>query len=436
MIANIIKFISGAILLFFVYLYINASIKEDGKLPVPKSEAKINMDKLFELGQDKKGSKLHKGKEIAQQSKILDQSIEQSTNTNIESKQTYLELYQQLKRVQQCELASQTYRYNLLRINTDDIDPQEVINNKIENPSPLQIQIWMELFQDCEQLAIDYGHMHESDINAYKTSSYFDNYIIEEEIYDLLFSTSAKSEEEISLKMTLIDSKIYSELGERVSLNNEKKYSLPKQQVTSIKQEIDELQELLNQLEQTVENFIDTEKYTQINNEIEANIEKIEQASSPDEQAYQQQIDKFTNLHNRFIKKLKTKNGVEFNLALFTLLNMQRDRLIHKSRYSVEKFKLRQINHEIYLNSGIKDHEYFQIIIYPTINLFQCLKGVDCSETSEFAINYCLGIDRRNADPAACDVDLVSFYFQNYLTENQLLDIQKILNYLELNHDE
>ena len=435
MISNILKIIFGTILMIFVYILFNLYFKEGGKLPVPKTEPQIHMDKLFELGSDKELPKLIQDVQLTKQAKALYSSLDSSKNIKEESKQTYLELYQNLKLAQQCELASQSFRYNLLRINTDDIDPKEVIKNKIKSPSPLQVQLWTELFLDCELLAINFNNINEADRELTKMDSYYDNYSIEQEIYNQLLTKPAKTEQEISLKFALIDSKIYLELGERVSINRELKYSLPEQQVVSIKEEISRLQELSIQLVQTVDDYIETGKYEKMLNEIKNRKELLKQASEPDEESYNELVAKFTNLHNRFIKRLHSKSAYEFNLALFTLLSSEKNKIIHNNRYSIEKFNLRQIDQEIFKNSRINDYNYFQITIHPTINIFQCIKGVDCSTTSELAINYCLGIGRKKEDPDACDVDLVSFYFQSYLSENQLNDIQKTLNYLERHYD-
>jgi len=87
--------------------------------------------------------------------------------------------------------------------------------------------------------------------------------------------------------------------------------------------------------------------------------------------------------------------------------------------------------HQLQQIAGINHDGIFMASLSAASNLYMCYLGDDCSADSKFIRRYCLGIPFDPVTyPEACDMDLVSFYTDVLLTENQQLDVFLLLDYM------
>jgi len=79
---------------------------------------------------------------------------------------------------------------------------------------------------------------------------------------------------------------------------------------------------------------------------------------------------------------------------------------------------------------------YLLLSLYEVgIKLAACSMNYPCDDQSLFVLNYCIG-ERKyfNMSPSACGKSLEGFYFNAYLSPNQLEDVSKYLNYILENY--
>ena len=79
---------------------------------------------------------------------------------------------------------------------------------------------------------------------------------------------------------------------------------------------------------------------------------------------------------------------------------------------------------------------YLLLSLYDVgIKLAACAMNYPCDDQSEFILDYCIGVDNRYfMYPNACGKTLDDFYFNDYLSPNQLEDVSKYLNYILENY--
>jgi hypothetical protein len=99
------------------------------------------------------------------------------------------------------------------------------------------------------------------------------------------------------------------------------------------------------------------------------------------------------------------------------------------------------ISQQIFEELAIKDKAFFNQLLQPSLEMYQCYLGADCTFPNNRRLNYLCYLPRNyfQNNPTglfieSCDINLEEFYTQNYLTENQIEDMNKILDYLVNNY--
>ncbi|MCX7552329.1 hypothetical protein OS175_00435 [Marinicella sp. S1101] len=78
---------------------------------------------------------------------------------------------------------------------------------------------------------------------------------------------------------------------------------------------------------------------------------------------------------------------------------------------------------------GIQDNQIFARVINHATKIYHCELGADCGPAGQWSPMYChLGYSFFHE--AACQADLVSFYQDAYMSENQWQDVQYVVNVL------
>ncbi len=76
---------------------------------------------------------------------------------------------------------------------------------------------------------------------------------------------------------------------------------------------------------------------------------------------------------------------------------------------------------------GIGDNELFRLVINYATQLYHCELGADCGPNSRWVNYYCITATPF-MNPVSCDLDLLTFYQQHLLNQNQWDDVQTVLN--------
>ncbi len=76
--------------------------------------------------------------------------------------------------------------------------------------------------------------------------------------------------------------------------------------------------------------------------------------------------------------------------------------------------------------TSISDVELFALVIQPATQLYHCELGADCGPKSQWVKAHCIDSYALMA-AASCQMDLVSFYRDVWMNENQWDDVQAIL---------
>jgi hypothetical protein len=162
------------------------------------------------------------------------------------------------------------------------------------------------------------------------------------------------------------------------------------------------------------------------------------------------------------IDKTKIANEIEIFSSKLTLLSLHQhtgyspvfreiynyfldientpDDFIFNNKYVTKQKPLLLINN-IAQQLEFKDKHYFNQTYTAAIELYFCYLGADCSQNSRFIRNHCIGffyslynLDRVNIYQESCDLSVDEFYFQFFISPNQLEDVERILKYLVQNY--
>ncbi len=76
---------------------------------------------------------------------------------------------------------------------------------------------------------------------------------------------------------------------------------------------------------------------------------------------------------------------------------------------------------------GVSDNELFGLVINYATQLYHCELGADCGPNSQWVNFYCI-VATPYMNPVSCDLDLLTFYQQHLLNQNQWQDVQTVLS--------
>lgn len=81
-------------------------------------------------------------------------------------------------------------------------------------------------------------------------------------------------------------------------------------------------------------------------------------------------------------------------------------------------------------------NEFNNHVLIPSTALYWCALGGDCEPNSPIMTQYCLGLGGWTAETAACELDLVTFYEQSYLSTGQAQDVYLLVDWMEVYYGE
>jgi hypothetical protein len=155
------------------------------------------------------------------------------------------------------------------------------------------------------------------------------------------------------------------------------------------------------------------------------------------EELLQKYRDLYAKIYPEVFKLLKTKYAYVFievlsEVSLFSdnhakkSFNYDRNTKFIKNLYPAYQ----SLPDSIFQNIGFKNKPYFSQIFTPSKNLFLCHLGLDCSASSRIVRNYCLGLNNYPIYFEACGQDLEGFYFNYLISDNQISDVNRIIDYM------
>lgn len=350
---------------------------------------------------------------------------------------SYLQVYKKRLRSVQCGLLY--YRNK----NTDaDFDYVTTFKDEIKYlsngrqtiASEQQIETYSLFVEECLQLEKEaYALLHLKQIQANDEST-----SVYRILSKLLSETEALSQEELALKQVLAES---SELSKQYELYTSFEYGdfvLSKEEKLELNREIQQIRnELRSQLKEDSLAY-EQDSYKQLLAELKSKADRVEQRTGGDEKQLSQIKAQFEQLYLSLESKLTSTYASVFKEAFKALtLSTQMTGLFNPEIIFKEIEKTNSeflpVSEKIYLQTLAKDKKYYSQIITPALELYLCFLGENCDSDSDLVKNKC-AIEQSYGSGGifqqACDLTLEEFYFEVYLSPNQVDDVIFIINHL------
>lgn len=311
-------------------------------------------------------------------------------------------------------------------------------NGRQQQVSKVQVLAMTDLLSQCRILETEVQAL--IDKNQYKQKHSWSHPIVS---YSLkrLYEAKPETEEEhaivdVQWKLGKFQ-KVFMSYGSYVN----GKSSLSRSERNQVEDEIKELRELMYPKNFPASSYANEdflkqkEKRDKLQNEIDRKNQYLKDAMFIDKKQLQRYRDQFAYLYPHVVQLLKTKFAYVF---IDVMQELSIGSTIHGKKGNVKNMKFilkfypkyKTLNELIYAGVGFKDHAYSDQIITPAINLYLCYLGLDCNAQSRTIRNYCLGLNNYPLYQEACNTDLKTFYYQTYLSTNQKVDVDKIIDFM------
>jgi len=366
---------------------------------------------------------------------------------------TYMQLYEKSLVAKDCfgfYLLSENNSYGLSdETKKNEIDYIQDYKNKIERNSKgrqnhateQQIQSYQDHTVQCTDLKTEIESNTESSDREKESFSF-----AFEQLRLIMTAKEPISDEGKQLKFVLKEAKAFKNTTWELKKLNAGESDLSKQETNLLKQEIQNLNFKLKSSDYFGKEAKLTPEYLALKKEFD------------DKQAYldlhliinQQEL-----IHHKKIlinsiavleSHLKTEYPLVFNEA-FNGLNLNlnsSNRLPHfykLDRITKTALQIPIISQQIFEQSGIKDKNYFNLLLQPSLDLYQCYLGAECTFPNNRRLTYLCYLPKHDFQETteglffeACEMNIEDFYLQNYLTGNQVEDMNVIFNYLVNNY--
>lgn len=277
----------------------------------------------------------------------------------------------------------------------------------------LQIQYYSDFIDLCQSFLKD---NHENFTSALKR------------LHDIFSSIEPKTESEKQLAEGLELYMFYQELIQLKS-NTTQSYSLlSEEEKSNINSD---MKNLYNQIKE-----LKTNPDWQTNNQIQILINELNNKISNNRNKVRN--NKVTNTDDKTKKKLEVQILLHKNEMInFLKSNNSPDILLLYAKLIFYPGYLRDdtILNEMKRELNTYDSHLLLSLHDVGIKLAACAMNYPCSDQSEFILDYCIGGFKNMSNyPSACGKTLDEFYFNHYLSPNQLEDVSKYLNYILENY--
>ncbi len=268
-------------------------------------------------------------------------------------------------------------------------------------------------------------------------------YYIDTKLKSLMQETQAKSDEEKILKSILEDKVDLRKALEELFELKEGKPMVTEEEIRDLIIEIDELKWKIIQVKQIPEenrekNLAEMEAKLKNQKDYLASLYEF------DKSAYEIKSGEFFLLIDRIKSKINSKYPRVFK-EVFEGLNFKSSQInLLPARYILNRRKqagmqIPIISETIFESVPIENKRYFNQLLQPALDLYLCYLGDECRlpknrRLAQFCFMPEMYINYEGVYFEACDMDLETFYFDHYLTENQVEDLSLIFDYLVENY--
>jgi len=350
---------------------------------------------------------------------VLIDSFSDTKNSEIESdpQLTYLQAYRNTVRFKKCSFIINDINNNispLIKFKKDAaFDMFQLPDEPKKQATDLQIQYFSEFTEWCQSFLKDNNETYNS---AFKR------------LHDVFNSAVPQTEPEKVLEKGLELFNQHKELEKSIGDATQSYSLLSEDEMQNIKTKIQKLNQQIKELKANPD--------SQTNNQIQSLISELSNKRS---QLYKTiRENKVTNT-DKEAKKRAEDNVLQHKNTLLDFLksNNSPDILLLYSRmfFYPATFEFNPILED--MKRELATYEpYLLLSLYEVgIKLAACSMNYPCDDQSLFVLNYCIG-ERKyfNMSPSACGKSLEGFYFNAYLSPNQLEDVSKYLNYILENY--
>ncbi len=372
---------------------------------------------------------------------VIDASVATSQNENQHKKLTYLEIYRMTRLWAQCENVVYAVQDN------PNHDPVARLEQNLRRrtpeqniyPSNQQIKAITQHTSQCINLLhqVESLDLTEPHIIDDKNKSKYDQ--LTAKLNDYLLEAKPNTAKELAISKVINLKPIWQQLYQSVLAVSKGDETQNANQIATINQQLKALRARrseINQLLQTTEDKKELqEEYIQSYLEEQSLKAELSRLRLVDPTIRAQTIAEFNTVNNQIFEFLYAQDADVFYEAQMTLEMVTRINYIGHFPYrNIGKGQLKEPFIEyvspgdvVLQMSGISDVELFGLVIQPATQLYLCELGADCGPNSQWIKYYCF---KNYALLAAesCGMDLLPFYRDYWMSENQWQDVQMVLD--------
>ncbi|WP_395376584.1 hypothetical protein [Marinicella sp. W31] len=360
-------------------------------------------------------------------STVLDSDIQiDDTENPQQSTRNILQIYRDLRLAKGCEQYYRLHEEKHARVTAREL--LHMRNGETQVFTDQQYKAFEFFIQECLLLK-------EAVLARAETGDSFTNYTfahpVVSELRKELNHTKAETAEEKHLleirQMRPVFSKYFNQLLQVAQGD----FKLSEEEQSVVRDEITRLGEEINRLDYT-----DSEvEILQLSEEIQQQYRLLRERQSADENAKATALKPFIEATEEIKAYLYGRYPYSFETALRTLelstVNNTffdiNDLYRFESQLSLVPEYLTP-SAELQILANVKDKSMFLTLLEPAVNLYMCHLGDDCGPNSHYIRNFCFGNTfRRPLYEQACEMDLMQFYTEVFLTKNQQKDVFALL---------
>lgn len=251
--------------------------------------------------------------------------------------------------------------------------------------------------------------------------------------------TPAKTPAEQSLKATLALKKQWLAVAAELLEVSKGMLLLDADQIAAMQQEINELSEQLEALDPSMESAELMEQQIEILTPMIRLQNQIDQRGMVDTELRDAMVTQLLEMDTQLRDRLRSPHldtfleasqALEFTRDIDWRISTQKvpPEYVGATSFMPEYIAPSEVMFEM---SGFKDRRYYDALIQPAALMWLCERGHDCSPTSAWVLNHCLGQPNLHHNPAACGLELPEFFKTQGWSQNQWTQAQPLWAMME-----
>jgi hypothetical protein len=314
----------------------------------------------------------------------------------------------------------------------------QLSHSRQQQATDKQLNYYREHIENCQSMVAKVKSLYNEE------ESKLDNFYIQTKLRALMKETQVKSDEEKTLKSVLDNKVSLRKALEDLVILKKGKPTVTEEKIRDLTQEIDELKWEIYRVKQAPKE-IREENLVEMEASIMQKREYLTSLFEFDKSAYEKKSGEFYWLIDRIKSQIHSKYPRVFK-EVFEGLNFK-ESLVNSlpSHYILRQRKqsgiqIPIVSEQIFESILIQNKIYFNKLLQPALDLYLCYLGDDCRLPNNPRLaKFCFMPSSYFASDEgvyfeSCDMDLETFYFEHYLTENQVEDLSLIFDYMVGNY--